>query len=126
MENKVIIKVLSVWLAFTTLTFSLPGQGWAMFIPSSASDSRTADLATIQRTLESSIVKQRLMDIGLSSEEAMERMNGLSDEQIHQFASRLDSLQAGAGIVDALVIVLLGVVIVVGVLELTGHSIIIR
>ncbi len=58
-------------------------------------------MARIQLVLESRVVRQKLMDLGLYSEEAMARVNKLSGEQVHQFASQLDSLQAGGvGAVD--------------------------
>src|SRR5574337_1291838 len=97
MLKKTFFKLLSIYLVFAMVLITLPAQGWAMFIPShTAATERQADTASIQKTLESTVVKQRLMDYGLSSEEAMARINKLSDEQIHQFASRLDALQAGA------------------------------
>ncbi len=127
MRKKPFYKFLSLYLVFAMLLISLPAQGWAMFIPSGqAASARQADMATIQKTLESAVVKQRLMDYGLSSEEAVARINRLSDDQIHQFATRLDSLQAGADVGDALIFLLLVAIIVVVVLEATGHSIIIR
>jgi uncharacterized protein DUF6627 len=84
-----------------------------MFVPvSRASPDQQADLGAIQKTLESAVVKQRLMDFGLSLEEALARINRLSDEQTHNLAANLDSLQAGAdGGVDALIFLLLVVII---------------
>jgi hypothetical protein len=128
MLKKTILKMLSIYLVLAMVLITMPAQGWAMFIPNQTTGSaRQADMASIQKTLESSIVKQRLMDYGLSSEEAMARMNKLSDEQVHQFAARLDSLQAGADDgVDALVVLLLVAIIVILFLELTGHHVIVR
>ncbi len=80
----------------------------------------------IQKTLETAMIKQRLADFGLSPEEAMTRLNSLSDDQIHQLAANMNSLQAGADGVDALIFLLLVAVIVVLVLELTGHHVIVR
>ncbi len=125
---KTIFKLLSIYLVLAMVLITMPAQGWAMFIPNqTASSARQADMSSLQKTLESSIVKQRLMDYGLSPEEAMARMNNLSDEQVHQFASRLNSLQAGAdGGVDALVFLLVVAILVVLILELTGHHVIVR
>ncbi len=121
-------RLLSIYLVFATALITLPSQGWAMYIPAQTTGmTRQADAASIRNTLESTVVKQRLMDLGLSPDEAMTRIGKLSDDQIHQFASRLDSLQAGADDgVDALVFILLVTVIVVLVLEVTGHSVIVR
>lgn len=128
MLKKTFFKLLSIYLVLAMVLVTLPAQGWAMFIPGqTAGSARQADLASIQKTLESTVVKQRLMDYGLSSEEAVARVNKLSDEQVHQFASRLDSLQAGADDgVDAVVFVLVVTIIVVLILELTGHHVIVR
>lgn len=83
-------------------------------------------MVTIQKTLESQVIKQRLMDYGLSSEEAMARISRLSDAQTHQLAQNLDSVQAGADGLGAVVFVLVVAIIVVLILELTGHHIIVR
>jgi hypothetical protein len=128
MLKKTTFKLLSIYLVVAIVLITTPAQGWAMFIPSqTAGIARQADMASIQKTLESTIVKQRLMDYGLSSEEAMARINKLSDEQVHQFASQLDSLQAGADDgVDALVFLVVVAILVILILEITGHHVILR
>ncbi len=127
MQKKPFFKPLALYLVFSMLLLTLPAQGWAMFVSSGQPGSgRQADMITVQKALESTVVKQRLMDYGLSSEEAMARINRLSDDQTHQFAAKLDSLQAGADAVDGLIFLLLVAIVVVVVLEATGHHIIIR
>lgn len=122
---RTIFKMLSTYLALAMMLITLPSQGWAMFIPSGNTE-RHADMTMVRKMLESRVVHQRLTDLGLSGDQAAARMNKLTDEQLHRFASRLDSVQAGADTVDALVIVLLAAILVVGILELTGHSVIVR
>ena len=122
-----VVRFLSLYLVLAMLFLSLPSQGWAMFMPSNqAAPTRQSDIIAIQKTLESSIVKQRLMDYGLSPEEAMARINRLSDNEVHQFAGNLDSLEAGADAIDALIFLVLLAIIVVVVLEATGHKVIVR
>jgi hypothetical protein len=122
-----VLRILSLYLVLAMLLLSLPSQGWAMFMPSSqAAPARQTDMIAIQKALESSVVKQRLMDYGFSSEEAMSRINRLTDEEIHQFSGNLDSLQAGADGVDALIFLVLVAIIVVVVLQATGHRVIVR
>ena len=77
--------------------------------PSPAHADRAADLALIQRTLESRVLQQHLMDYGLTPEQAFERLGSLPDEQVHQFASRIDALQAGGrrAVVDLEVLLLI-------------------
>jgi len=122
-----VLRILSLYLTLAMLLVSIPSQGWAMFMPSSqAASARQTDMITIQKALESSVVKQRLMDYGFSSEEAMSRINRLTDKELHQFAGNLDSLQAGADALDALIFLVLVAIIVVVVLEATGHKVIVR
>src|SRR5574337_180035 len=108
-------KLLSLYLIVATLLLSMPAQSWAMFIPSDKGGAvRQDDMRMIQKTLESALIKQRLVDSGLSSEEAMKRINTLSDGQIHQLASRLEALQAGGDDgIGALIFILLVAITVV-------------
>ena len=128
MVRKNFFKLLSTYLAFAMMLVSLPAQGWAMFIPAGQGEAvRQADLHAVQKALESTVVKQRLMDYGLTPEEAMARINALSDEQVHQFASQLDSVQAGADDgLGVIIFLLLVAIIVIVVLEATGHRVIVR
>lgn len=128
MWNGQFMKALSLYLVFAMFLLTLPVQGWAMFIPASQTTHvRQTDLDIIQRTLESSVVKQRLLDLGLSSEDTMAQVSRLSDEQIHQLAENLDSVQAGADDgVGVLIFLVLVAIIVVVILEATGHRVIVR
>ncbi len=120
-------KPLVIYLVLALLAISTAaGPAEAMFIPavpqgesaSAAPDAsvRTADLIKIRSALESKIIGQRLIDHGLTPDEAMARVNKLSDEQVHQLASHTDSLQAGGdavGILAGLVIIALLVVLLI-------------
>jgi len=126
MLNNPFLKGLSLYLIIAVFALTLPAQGWAMLVPAGASEGRSTDLAKVQATLESSVVKQRLMDYGLTAEETVNRLNSLSDEQIHQFASNLDSVQAGGDVLGDVLVILLIVVIVIAILELTGHHVVMK
>jgi hypothetical protein len=119
--------MLALYLVIATTVLTLPAQGWAMFIPAGeTTSSRQAEMDAIQKTLESTVVKQRLTDLGLSSDEAMARINTLSDEQIHQLTANLDSLQAGGESVGLLIFLLLVAIIVVVILQVEGRRVIIK
>jgi len=121
MQKKPFTKLLSLYLVFATFLLTVPAQGWAMLIPvnqalpdrQAISADRTAGLARLQAALESKIVQQTLMDYGLSPEETMARVNKLSDEQINQFATHTDSLQAGGDATGLLVSLLVVAILVV-------------
>jgi hypothetical protein len=50
----------------------------------------------------------------------------LSNEQIHDVAARMDSVQAGGDVVGEVIFLLLVAIIVVVVLEATGHHVVIK
>lgn len=110
-------KPLVIYLVFALLMIStLSGPAEAMFLPAardagtatSLPFDRAADLKKIQATLESKTVQQKLIDYGLSPEDAMAKIDSLTNEQVHQLASNMDSVQAGGdGIVGTVVGLLL-------------------
>ena len=113
--------IIAVMIAVSA--FATPAE--AMLLPTgtpaSTSIDRAADLALIQRTLEAQVLQQRLTDYGLTQEQALERLNALSDAQVHQFASRIEMLQAGgrrATIdVEVLLIILLVLLLILIIVE---------
>lgn len=119
-------KVLSLYLAVAVLALSFPAQGWAMIVPADRAAVRADDMARIQATLESTVVRQRLMDYGLDAEEAVARINTLSDEELHQFAANMDAVQAGGSILGDVLVIVLIVLIVILILEVTGHRVVTR
>ncbi len=119
-------RILSLYLIVALFALTLPTQGWAMIVPAGQTETRSADLAKVQATLESSVVRQRLLDYGLTPEETTKRLRALSDEQVHQFAAHMDAVQAGGDVLGDVVVILLIVVIVIAILELTGHHVIIK
>jgi hypothetical protein len=120
-------KPLVMYLVVALLAIStFAGPADAMFMPAApnagpaaaslASAGRTADLVKVQTALESKIIRQKLMDFGLSPDETMARLNSLSDKQIHQLATHADSLQAGGdavGFLASLLVIALLVVLLI-------------
>ncbi|MEK6699306.1 MAG: PA2779 family protein [Nitrospirota bacterium] len=124
-------KPLAIYLTAALLAIStLAGPAEAMFMPAAGNAGvggpglpavdRTADLNKIQTALESKALQQKLMDYGFSPDEAMAKINSLSDDQVHQLAANADSLQAGGdavGAVVGLLIIALLVVLLIYLLE---------
>jgi hypothetical protein len=100
----------------TTMVCSLKSEGWAMLapaeIPAAAaplSAARSADMKTIQGALESKILRERLKEYGLTDPEINARLGKLSDKQVHQFASRIHSVNPGGDftVIGILILVVL-------------------
>jgi len=83
----------------TTLT----PKGWAMLAPAptaaqTSPSHREADLQIIQKQLESKVLRQRLKEFGLNDKEINTRLSKLSDAELHQMASRVQTMNpAGDG-----------------------------
>ncbi len=108
------LSLVTIVLAISTMA----GPADAMFLPSAPQSQitphsdRAADMAKIQKVLESKALQQRLMDYGLSPEDALAKISSLSDEQVHQLATNMDALQAGGMGSSSIIIILLLVIII--------------
>jgi len=112
-------KRLPVYLVVALIAISfIAGRSEAMFVPAAPQTQsaplfdRAADLAKIQKVLESKVLQQRLVDYGLSPANALAKINGLSDVQVHQLAANIDALQAG-GRGGHLIIILLLIILII-------------
>ena len=130
-------RTITVYLIVAMLVIaSVPTQSAAMFISSDSIGVSTTnvvvdavtDAVKVRSFLESKIVRQRLSDFGLTSEEVSSRLNQLSADQIHQIASHIDQVDAGGevGFVGGIITVLVIVILVIVVLKLMGLEIVIK
>lgn len=87
---------------------------------------RAQDLNTIRQTLENKMVAKRLAELGFSQKEINSRLSQLSDQQIHQFAQKMNRLKVGGDGWDFLVALLIVVILVILILQLTGHRVIVK
>ena len=103
---------------------------YAGFSPSDAiglsQAERARDLQKIQKLLEMKMVRERLKDLGFTPGEVRERINQLDAEQLHQLALKLDDLKVGGDGLGILIAVLVIAILVVILLQLTGHRIIVK
>jgi len=87
--------------------------------------SRSTDMNRVMKVIETKMVRERLEQLGYTPEEIQSRLNQLTEEQLHRFASTLDELKVGGdglGIVIALLVI---AILVVLLLQLTGHKVIV-
>lgn len=86
---------------------------------------RIADLAKIQKVMETKIIKERLKELGFTRKEVHARLERLDDQQIHHLALEIDDLKVGGNGFEVLVVLLL-IGIVVGVwVYATGHRVVV-
>ncbi len=125
------MKSIAAYLAFAVFIIGIAPKVDASFAPSgflpSVQTDRTADLATLQKALEQKMVKERLATLGLTPDEIQARLGQLSDQQLHNVAKQLDNLKVGGdsgiGIVIGILVIAILVVLLI---QLTGHKVIIK
>jgi hypothetical protein len=113
------LKAIALLLTITvTSVTSVQMVAEAMLAPVSAVQTaptidRTADMAVIQKTLESKLLRKKLEAMGLKQSEIDTRLSRMSDQQVHQLASQIRSVNpAGDAVVYVLVVVLLVLLVV--------------
>ncbi len=74
---------------------------------------REIDEVKIKRALENKIVSEKLLNHGLTKEEVINKMEKMSDKQVHQMASLSDKIPAGGDSGLAIVVTLLVIIALV-------------
>jgi hypothetical protein len=109
--RKMLVGYLMLWILAIGM---LPTDGWALLIPSvQQSDTlqRDRDLAQIQRYLEGKLVTQRLTDLGMTTVEVQARLTELTDDELTQLATNLDSMQVGGDPALTFILIFVGAVL---------------
>jgi hypothetical protein len=129
--RKSLSKCIIWYLVMAMFIIGITPRVYAGFSPSEiislTPSERTPDLQKIQRFLEMKMVRERLMDLGISLEETQARLDQVSDPQLHQLALKLDELKIGAdsglGIIIFLLVVAIVVIIII---QVTGHRVVVK
>jgi hypothetical protein len=81
------------------------------------SESRQDEVSRIQRALETQIVQEKLKAYGLTPGEIEQKLEGLSEGQIHLLAQASDQVLAGAddafGVIIAILVIVLLVILII-------------
>jgi len=123
------MKSISWYLVIALFIISIVPRVEAGLVPSEvinlAAADRIEDLHKIQQVLEMKAVGERLVQLGLTSDEVQQRLASLSDQQVHQIALQLDDLRVGQSDALGVIIALLVIaILVIVILKLTGHKVI--
>lgn len=128
-KNDLLLRRIAIMLVVSMALISIVPQVEASFVSSDESFSytmRQQDTATIKKVLEQKLVKQRLKVLGYSEDEVKARLDKLSDNELHRFATQLDTLTAGGDALGVLVAILVIVAIIALILFITGKRVVIQ
>jgi hypothetical protein len=108
---------------------SLRGVAEAGLIASHLSETgaRSEDLSKVQSFLENKIVVQKLVDYGVSPEEAKAKVEAMSAQDLHRLASLTDRAAAGT---DSGIGLLIGIavliILIILILKLMNKEVVVR
>jgi hypothetical protein len=124
-------KWITWYLVMAMFVIGITPRVYAGFSPSEgiglSQVDRSSDLQKIKKFLEIKMVRERLKEFGLTPDEIQTRLSQFNDQQIHQLALRLDDLKMGADDGLGIVIFLLLVaILVIVIIQLTGHKVIVK
>lgn len=124
------MKKISWCIIVAMLVISIVPRVEAGFAPSEMTALSRADMSSdlkrIQKVLETKMIKERLGQLGFKPDEISSRFAQLSNRQIHQLALQLDDLKVGGDGLGVVIAVLIIAILVVLLLQLTGHKIIVQ
>ena len=118
--------VMAGWMG---LLGSFRGEAVAGVIASrgaGAEEPRAADTAKLQAFLESRIVLQKLVDYGVSPEDAKARILAMSDSDLHRLASLTDKVGDGGDGVGIAISLAVLVILVLLILMLMNKRVVVR
>jgi hypothetical protein len=117
---------IALYLSCLMISPAVAGMVGTITSEGASSETRQDEMIRIQQALETEIVKEKLKAYGLTPGEVEQKMQGLSDEQIHMLAQASERVLAGGdglGIVIAILVIILLVILI---LKLTDKSIVIK
>ncbi len=88
---------------------------------------REAEIAKVQQFLEKKVVMQKLVDYGVSPQEAMAKIRAMSDSDLHRLASLTEKAAAGADDgIGLLIGIAILVILVIVIFKLMNKEIVVR
>jgi len=117
----------ALYLTFFLTSPTLAGMVGSLASPDlQASEIRAGEIKKIQVALENELVRAKLSAYGLSSDEVNQKLDQMSDEQIHLLAQASDDLLAGGNGVGLAIGILVIILLVVLIIKLMDKTIVIR
>ena len=84
-----------------------------------------SEATAVQRDLERKVVVEKLAALGLTDQEVMDRLDQLTDRDMHQLATQVQGVTAASGGGALIITVLVIVILVLAILKLSDRTIVI-
>jgi F0F1-type ATP synthase membrane subunit c/vacuolar-type H+-ATPase subunit K len=117
---------IAVYLSCLVVSPAVAGMVGAIASQGASSEARQSEISRIQTALETQIVTEKLKACGLTPGEIEQKLQGLSDEQIHMLAQASDRVLAGGDALGVVIAILVIVLLVVLILKLSDKTVVVK
>jgi hypothetical protein len=127
LRKPILVLGVAVYLTLFLTSPTLAGMVGSFASPDlQASEMRSEEIRKIQVALENELVRAKLLAYGLTADEVNQKLDQMSDEQIHLLAQASDDILAGGNGVGLVIGVLVVILLVVLIIKLMDKTVVIR
>lgn len=117
---------IALYLSCLMVSPAVAGMVGTVTSQGGSAETRQDEISRIQRALETELVTEKLRAHGLTPGEIEQKLQGLSDDQIHMLAQASDRVLAGGDALGVVIAILVIILLVILILKLTDKSIVIK
>jgi hypothetical protein len=117
---------IAIYLSGLVVSPAIAGMVGSITSQGASSELRQDEISRIQAALETKIVTEKLKAYGLTPGEIEQKLQGLSDGQIHMLAQASDQLLAGGDALGVVIAILVIVLLVILILKLSDKTVVVK
>lgn len=127
LRRPLLVLSVAAYLTFFLTSPTLAGLVGSLASPDlQPSEMRAAEIKKIQVGLENELVRAKLIAYGLTADEVNQKLDQMTDEQIHLLAQASDDILAGGNGVGLVIGILVIILLVVLIIKLMDKTVVIR
>jgi hypothetical protein len=117
---------IAIYLSCLVVSPAIAGMVGTITSQGTSSELRQDEISRIQSALETKIVAEKLKAYGLTPGEVEQKLQGLSDGQIHLLAQASDPILAGGDALGVVIAILVIILLVILILKLSDKTVVVR
>jgi len=117
---------IAIYLSCLFVSPAIAGMVGAVTSEGASSEFRQDEINRIQTALETKIAAEKLKAYGLTPGEIEQKLQGLSDGQIHMLAQASDQALAGGDALGVVIAILVIVLLVILIMKLSDKTVVVK
>jgi flagellar biosynthesis protein FliP len=127
LRRPLLVLSVALYLTFFLTSPTLAGMVVSLASPDlQSSEMRAEEIRKVQGALENELVRAKLSAYGLTADEVNQKLDRMTDEQIHLLAQASDDILAGGNGVGFAIGILVVILLVVLIIKLMDKTIVIK